>query len=1444
MTKVVMVLAMTNQEKFKVLADQIKIANQLEPDIIENSELNRIDVSQKERTWLFQITLPRFLTYEDYMLFTHALIEEFKEIATVDWHFVVQDTRNQDEFAMKYFSHCIEQTRLSPKVKGQLGQKRLITSGNVLKVMVSNDIERDYFHKACNGSLVKAYQQCGFDVNKIVFETDTSEHDNDLASLEAHIQEEDQQSAREATEKLERMKAEKAKQQDNNESAVDKCQIGKPIQVDNVRPIESIIEEEFKVAIEGVIFDMNIKELKSGRHIVELKVTDYTDSLVLKMFTRKNKDDLEHFKALSVGKWVCAQGRIEEDTFVRDLVMMMSDIEEIKKTPKLDKAEDKRVELHLHTAMSQMDGINQIGDYVAQAVKWGHPAIAVTDHNVVQAYPDAFSAAEKHGIKMIYGMEGMLVDDGVPIAYNPTDRNLKDATYVVFDVETTGLSNQYDKIIELAAVKVHDGEIIDKFERFSNPHERLSETIKNLTHISDEMLVDAPEIDDVLTEFKEWVGDAIFVAHNASFDMGFIDTGYERAGLGHYTNGVIDTLELSRTINTEFGKHGLNFLAKKYGVELTQHHRAIYDTEATAYIFIKMLKQVDELGVKNHQDINQSLSNEDAYKRARPSHVTILVQNQTGLKNLFKIVSESLVTYYYRTPRIPRSLLDEYREGLLIGSACDEGEVFTAVMQKDQSQVEHIAKYYDYIEVQPPALYQDLIDRELIRDNETMIEIYQRLLEAGKAVNVPVVATGNVHYLNEHDAIARKILIASQPGNPLNRSTLPEAHFRTTDEMLDAFHFLGEEKAKEIVVDNTQALADRIERVVPIKDKLYTPNMDGANEEIREMSYANARKLYGDDLPQIVIDRLEKELESIIGNGFAVIYLISQRLVKKSLNDGYLVGSRGSVGSSFVATMTEITEVNPLPPHYICPKCKKSEFFNDGSVGSGFDLPDKTCECGAEMIKEGQDIPFETFLGFKGDKVPDIDLNFSGEYQPEAHNYTKVLFGEDKVFRAGTIGTVAEKTAFGYVKGYLNDQGIHKRGAEIDRLVKGCTGVKRTTGQHPGGIIVVPDDMDIYDFTPIQYPADDQSSAWMTTHFDFHSIHDNVLKLDILGHDDPTMIRMLQDLSGIDPKTVPVDDKETMRIFSTPESLGVTEEDILCKTGTFGVPEFGTAFVRQMLEDTKPTTFSELVQISGLSHGTDVWLGNAQELVRSGTCDLSGVIGCRDDIMVYLMYAGLEPSLAFKIMEAVRKGKGLQEEWEEIMKENNVPDWYLDSCKKIKYMFPKAHAAAYVLMAVRIAYFKVHYPLYYYASYFTVRASDFDLLTMIKDKEGIKAAVKDMYSKYMELGKKEKDVLTVLEIMNEMAHRGFRMQPISLEKSQAFEFIIEGDTLIPPFIAVPGLGENVAKRIVEARNEGPFLSKEDLNKKAGLSQKVIEYLDDLGSLPGLPDKAQLSIFDM
>ena len=928
--------------------------------------------------------------------------------------------------------------------------------------------------------------------------------------------------------------------------------------------------------------------------------------------------------------------------------------------------------------------------------------------------------------------------------------------------------------------------------------------------------------------------------------MGFIDEAYEKEGFGKSTNGVIDTLELSRTINTKMKKHGLNILAKQYNVDLTQHHRAIYDAEATAYIFIKMMAQLKaDYGITNHKDINSSLSNSDSYKRAMPTHVSILVQNNTGLKNLFKIVSLSLTDHFYRSARIKRQVLEEHREGLLIGSACDNGEVFTAMMQKSYEEARNKAHFYDYLEVFPKPLYQRLLDREVVRDEATLEEIIENIIKLGKELGKPVVATGNVHYLEESDKLSRDILVKSNPGNPLSRGNLPEAHFRSTEEMLELFDFLDEDTAFEIVVENTQKIANMIDKVEVIKKDLYPPKIDGAEEEIRQMSYDNAKALYGEEVPQIVVDRLEKELESIIGNGFAVIYLISHKLVKRSLDDGYLVGSRGSVGSSLVATMTEITEVNPLPPHYVCPECKESEFFTDGSVSSGYDLPDKKCsKCDVDLIKEGQDIPFETFLGFKGDKVPDIDLNFSGVYQPKAHNYTKDLFGVDYVYRAGTIGTVAEKTAFGYVKGYLNDNGLHKRGAEIDRLVLGCSGVKRTTGQHPGGIIVVPDNMDIYDFTPIQYPADDVEAEWKTTHFDFHSIDNNLLKLDILGHDDPTMIRMLQDLSGIDPTTVPTDDKETMKLFSGPESLGVTPDQILCKTGTLGIPEFGTGFVRQMLEDTKPSTFSELVQISGLSHGTDVWLGNAQDLIRKGTCDLSNVIGCRDDIMVTLMYKGLEPSLAFNIMEKVRKGKGLTEEHEQAMKDNGVEKWYIESCKKIKYMFPKAHAAAYVLNSVRIAYFKVHHPLFYYASYFTVRATDFDLLTMVKDKDTIRHRVNELNQNFQELSKKEKDTLVVLELVNEMAQRGFKMQPVSVDKSDAFDFIIEGDTLIPPFIAVPGLGASVARRIVETREDEGFISKEDLNKKAGVSQKLIDYLTELGSLDHLPDKAQLSIFDI
>ncbi|AKG73789.1 PolC-type DNA polymerase III [Salinicoccus halodurans] len=1428
-------MSVKGKEQFKVLLEQAGIQDNQH---LSGGQLEKIVADDEERVWEFHIHFDRMIPASLRDLMEGSIREAFSSIAAAKIHISADSYEDKD--VIDYLESALMQVKVNDNIRFQLLNCDKEFKDGVLTFSVQNDIEVAHFNKHINGNLTSVYKMFGLPITAIEFRADANLDNDKRSKLEARLKEEKTELVQGFIENRKEMEEER----ENRKEDVVK-QIGKSMDLNGVRPLHEVVDEEFNVKVEGVIFASEVRELRTGRKILQLKITDYTDSIATKMFSRHGKNDEDVFDALSKNDWVVIEGNVEYDEFARDMVLMIRNLNVIHKPAKQDTMEDKRVELHLHSEMSQMDALRNVGEYVQRAKDYGHKAIAITDHNNVQAYPDAYHAAQAAGIKMIYGMEGLLVDDGAPIAYKPQDIVLENHDFVVFDVETTGLSSKYDQIIELAGVKVRNGEIVDRFERFSNPNEPLTETIKEITGITDDMLVGAPPIDEVITDFKEWVGDAIFVAHNASFDMGFIEAAYKQVGLESYTNGVIDTLELSRTINKEFKKHGLNILAKKYNVELTQHHRAIYDAEATAYIFIKMLSQIKKLGIENHKEINSTLADPDAYKRSMPTHVTILVKNQTGLKNLFKIVSNSLTDNYYKSARIRKQLLEEHREGLLIGSACDSGEVFTAMMQKPYEEAKKAAKFYDYLEVFPKPLYRRLMDREIIRDESTLEEIIKNIIKLGGELDKPVVATGNVHYIDESEKLCRDILVKSNPGNPLSRGILPDAQFRTTTEMYEEFAFLDEETRREIVIDAPNRVADSIDDVTPIKDDLYTPNIDGANEEMRELSYSNARALYGEDLPKIVTDRLETELESIIGNGFAVIYLISQKLVKKSLDDGYLVGSRGSVGSSFVATMTEITEVNPLPPHYVCPTCKKSRFFTDGSVNSGYDLPDKSCEeCGVPLIKEGHDIPFETFLGFKGDKVPDIDLNFSGDYQAEAHNYTKVLFGEDKVFRAGTIGTVAEKTAFGYVKGYLNDNGLQRRGAEIDRLVLGCTGVKRTTGQHPGGIIVVPDDMDIYDFTPIQYPANDIEAEWKTTHFDFHSIDNNLLKLDILGHDDPTMIRMLQDLSGIDPKTLPVDDKETMSLFSSPETLGVTEEDIICRTGTLGVPEFGTGFVRQMLEDTRPSTFSELVQISGLSHGTDVWLGNAQDLIRSGTCDLKNVIGCRDDIMVFLMYQGLEPSLAFNIMEKVRKGKGLSEEHESAMKEQGVPNWYIDSCKKIKYMFPKAHAAAYVLMAVRIAYFKVHYPLYYYASYFTVRASDFDLLTMVKDKATIRHRVKEMNQNFQELTKKEKDTLVVLEITNEMAQRGYRVKPVDIEKSDSFDFKIEEDALIPPFIAVPGLGENVAKRIVETRETEPFISKEDINKRAGVSQKIIDYMTEMGSLNHLPDKAQLSIFDM
>lgn len=1431
-------------EPFQLLLQQLHMTDDAEVVHFQDAKMEKLVIEKKARKWHFYFLFKKILPCHLFSRFVSQLEKTFSAIANISYQIQVTDQTFSKELFIEYWNTSVQQIDgMAPPLVKLLNEQIPSVTGNKITLSVHNETEGLTLKRKYAGILVDIYQSYGFP--PLVFDTEISgdEKNEEYQQFLMAKQKEDQERAMQAMVEIQKKEAQK----DQTESEIEgPLTIGLTIRDDtNIFSMAEIVDEERRVTIEGYVFDVETKELRSGRTLLMFKITDYTSSLLVKMFSR-DKEDASLFQHVKKGMWVKVRGSIQNDTFVRDLIMIGNDVNEIKPRERKDTAPDgeKRVELHLHTPMSQMDAVTPVDLLVAQAKKWGHKAIAVTDHAGAQSFPDAFSAGNKYGVKILYGVEANLVDDGVPIAYNVAHRLLADDTYVVFDVETTGLSAVYNTVIQLAAVKIQNEEIIDRFMSFANPHHRLSATTINLTGITDEMVQAGPEDVEVFEQFRSWAGNAILVAHNATFDMGFLNVGYKKMGLEKAKNPVIDTLELARFLYPEMKNHRLNTLTKKFDIDLTQHHRADFDAEATGYLLLKLLTDAKEDGIEYHDQLNDNMGKGNAYQRSRPFHCTLLAKNEAGLKNMFKLVSTAHIDYFYRVPRVPRSVLQKYREGILVGTACDKGEVFEGMMQKSPEEVEKIAGFYDYLEVMPKPVYAPLIEMELIRNEKELEEIITNIVKLGDKLEIPVVATGNVHYLNETDKIYRKILINSQGGaNPLNRHQLPDVHFRTTNEMLDAFSFLGPEKAKEIVVTNTNKIADMIDTIKPVKDKLYTPKIEGAEEEMRRLCYTRAREIYGDPLPEIVEARLEKELTSIIGNGFSVIYLISEKLVQKSLEDGYLVGSRGSVGSSLAATMSGITEVNPLPPHYVCPNCKHSEFITDGSIGSGFDLPDKDCpECGAHYMKDGHDIPFETFLGFKGDKVPDIDLNFSGKYQPRAHDYTKVLFGGNNVYRAGTIGTVAEKTAYGFVKGFEEENNLRLRGAEIDRLAAGCMGVKRTTGQHPAGIIVVPDYMDIYDFTPIQYPADDRNSEWRTTHFDFHSIHDNVLKLDILGHDDPTVIRMLQELSGIDPKTIPTDDPEVMKIFSGPESLGVTAEQIMCKTGTLGIPEFGTKFVRQMLEDTKPTTFAELVRISGLSHGTDVWLGNAQELIENNICKLSDCICCRDDIMVFLIHEGLESSLAFKTMESVRKGKGLTEEMEAAMLENEVPAWYIDSCKKIKYMFPKAHATAYVLMAIRIAYFKVHHPLVYYAAYFTVRAEDFDVEAMAHGSEAIRARLVEINGKGLDASNKEKSLLTVLELALEMTERGYSFQKINLYKSAASDFVIEGNTLIPPFNAIPGLGSNAAINIVAAREHGEFLSKEDLQQRGKVSKTILEYLDNQGCLEDLPEQNQLSLF--
>ena len=1120
---------------------------------------------------------------------------------------------------------------------------------------------------------------------------------------------------------------------------------------------------------------------------------------------------------------------------------MARDINKLTKIERMDTAEEKRVELHMHTTMSSMDAVTAASKIVERAAKFGHKAVAITDHGVVQAFPDAQIAAKKNNIKVIYGVEGYLADNGTPIVINGHEESFDDE-YVVFDIETTGFSSKNDKIIEIGAVKLKDGEIVDSFSTFVDPKVNIPYKITELTSITQNMVNGQPTIDEVLPKFMEFVGNSVLVAHNAAFDVGFIKKNLMDMGKT-LKNPVMDTVPLARYLYPDLKKVKLNLVAKHLGISLENHHRAVDDAKATAEILkFSFKKMKEEMDIHDVKTLNEKyLSNIDV-KKLPLHHIIILAKNQIGIKNLYKLVSMAHLDYFARRPRLPKSIITEYREGLIIGSACEAGQLYKAVLEgKTDAELKEIAAFYDYLEIQPIQNNEFLIRKGNVKDEDELRDLNRKIYDLGKEMDKPVVATCDCHFLDPNDEVFRRIIMAGQGYGDADNQ--PPLYFRTTNEMMKEFEYLGEEACREVVIENTQKIADMVEVVKPIPDETFPPKIEGAEEEIRNMTMNKVHSIYGENLPEVVQKRLDKELNSIINNGYAVLYLIAQKLVAKSLEDGYLVGSRGSVGSSFVATMSDITEVNGLPPHYVCPNCKKSEFFLDGSISSGADLPDKNCpQCGTKYIKDGHDIPFETFLGFEGDKEPDIDLNFSGEYQAVVHKYTEVLFGKGYVFKAGTIGTVAEKTAYGFVKKYLQERGLVVSQAEIERLTIGCTGIKRTSGQHPGGIMVVPNDNEIYNFCPIQHPADDVNTDIITTHFDYHSISGRLLKLDILGHDDPTVLRMLQDLTGLDPKTIPLNDPKVISLFTSPDALGVTKEELGCEVGSYGLPEFGTKFVRQMLVDTQPKSFADLVRISGLSHGTDVWLNNAQYFIKEGYTTLKDCIATRDDIMVYLMYKDLPPKTAFTIMEKVRKGKGLSEDDEALMREKNVPDWYIESCKRIKYMFPKGHAVAYVMMAVRIAYYKVYYPEAYYTTYFTVRADDFDADLICKGEEAIKAKMEELNSLGNNISVKEKGLLTILEISYEMYKRGLNFLKVDLYKSEATKFKIEEDGIRPPLNALQGVGDNAAKSIVECRVNGEFISKEDLRLRSKVSKTVIETLDNHGCLEGMQESNQLSLF--
>ena len=1376
-----------------------------------------------------------------------------------------------------------------------------------------------------------------------------------------------------------------------------------------VTKINDILYETENINVEVQIFGLDIFEAKSGYKIFTIKITDFSDSMYAKVFT-KDEEEFKHLKELlKEGNWYSMYGRAKKDDFSpnKELTFMtrfkdITPIEAKLDWIRTDNSKEKRVELHAHTMMSQMDGVIDEIKLIKTAIKWGHKAIAITDHDGCQAFPHIYNEVTSYNkkilapikdklkelkqklkekeeqedvcsiklveeeitkteeelknaktFKALYGTELEMSDDTLDIVVNPTDNNLYTSTYVIFDTETTGFNpGLHDTMIEIGAVKMKDGAVIENFDELINPGVSIDSEITELTGITNNMVKDCPNEEEVTKKFKEWIGDLPLVAHNAKFDKNMLERAYQKYNLGTLNNTILDTMVISQIINKDLKRHNLSALTKNYGITFEEndgesserhHHRADYDAEFTGYVFFKMLKQLNQKTIKTFNDLANLPTEIETNKWSREKHVNMIAKSRVGLKNMFKLISYGSTKYLVKSARVPRHLINELREDLLIGSGCYNGEIFNTALTRGEEDLEKAMEFYDYIEVQPPSNYTHLVARHDINTIEEVKYAIEKIVKCAKKQEKIVVATSDAHTLNKEDKIYREIIVHQNvPGkgrHPLARylnlegyNTIPDQYFRTTEEMLEEFSFLDKDLAHEIVIENTNKIADlcgEYEVIIDTGGIPFSPKIDKSIETVIDLVYTKAESWYGNPLPINIEERIAKELYGdsvltsikylmqeegikeekefeniafqrlhdtifkgdsevrrvvgekikktsekelteeelkneiskdlggIIGGGFDVIYLIAQKLVKHSNDEGYLVGSRGSVGSSFVATMMGITEVNPLPAHYRCPNCKHSIFETEDGVAlgatysSGFDLPDKICpKCKTKMIKDGQDMPFATFLGFNADKVPDIDLNFSDLNQASAHNYTKVLFGVDNVYRAGTIGTVAEKTAFGYVKGFCEDKNIEMKSAEIERIAAGCTGVKRTTGQHPGGIVVIPGYMDVFDFTPFQFPADDPTSAWRTTHFDYHAIDQDVLKLDILGHTDPTQLRLIQNIRGVPVvDDVPLDDKDTMGIFLSPEPLGVTKEQIMNETGTLGIPEFGTPFTIGMLVDTKPTTFAELIKISGLSHGTDVWLGNAQELIRSGTVAFKDVIGCRDDIMVYLMYHGLEPLKAFKIMEFVRKGKASKdkETWAnhvKTMEDAGIEKWFIDSCAKIKYMFPKAHAAAYVISAFRIAYYKVHFPAIYYATYFSTRLDDFDIICMMKGYSSIKAKIEEINNKGFEITNKEASLLETLKLALEATARGIIFGSIDIMKSDAKNFIIadDGITLIPPFRVLDGLGGTVAQSIQEEASKREFISIEDFQKRCHVSTTLVDKMKVMNLFKDLPESSQLSLF--